>query len=504
MLKPRVRHPDHPAHPDTAGDPQNLAGPGGRAGAEPHYKLRPALLVGAFCVLWLFNYPGRLNIDSIEMLIGAAIPRYRSDWHSPIIGWMWGLAAPLLGRPACALLIHASLLAFGCAVTPVAGRWNRWTIAAAVLETVWKIALVGLAGTISKDVLLISLLVAALAAFRLWLGSRSRLWLGASVLLLFLVAATRPPNAAMLWTAAALTLPFYAAGAKRYFTYLLPIGLALAGCVGVSAAANRYWLHAQAMHPEVQLVVFDLAGTSVYSGTDLFRQLPGGAPATLPDLRRCYRPSQWDEFAPWGPCRAYSAAVYAAAGRAGGIAMLRWWLGGLAAHPFAYAEHRAAFLRPVLVPSFGAYRPGWYSDFDEPVNSPPRKPLLDGAVSSRVPPGWFQLWRAETMPAPIAIVAVLAFFPHALTGTALVVCLLLLAGESRRSGPTASAGPVMILAAGLGIGNFAMMALFGASASPRYFFPLVLAAYIGVTEWLRLKGTAADASGKVDPGPGRP
>jgi hypothetical protein len=33
-----------------------------------------------------------------------------------------------------------------------------------------------------------------------------------------------------------------------------------------------------------------------------------------------------------------------------------------------------------------------------------------------------------------------------------------------------------------------MMAMFGAAASPRYFYPLILAAYVGLTEWLRLKG----------------
>jgi hypothetical protein len=47
-------------------------------------------------------------------------------------------------------------------------------------------------------------------------------------------------------------------------------------------------------------------------------------------------------------------------------------------------------------------------------------------------------------------------------------------------------------AAAVGLGNVAMMALFGAASSPRYFFPLILGAYVATTERLRLRGAQSE------------
>lgn len=304
---------------------------------------------------------------------------------------------------------------------------------------------------------------------------------------LALAAVARPPNIVMLGTAAALSLPFFAGGAKRYINLLLLSGLALVGCVILSAAVNRYVLHAKSSHPEVQLAIFDIAGTSVYSGTNMFEQLPGKPPGKLPDLRSCYQPALWDEFAPWGSCRAYSAAVVAAAKHSGAANMIRWWLGGLASHPLAYAKHRAAYMGQSLQPKFPGRIPDGPIDLDQPINEEQRRPLLEQAAQGRVPTGWFQTLRDEKMPIPIAKVALWGFWFPGLAALALLVCIALLANSLRRY-RTRSVGYVTVLAASTGIGNLVMMALFGAAASPRYFFPLMLAAYVGATEWLRVKG----------------
>jgi hypothetical protein len=456
-------------------------------GETSDFKLRPVLLVAAFCAFWFINHPGRLDIDALEMFIGGALPEFRNDWHSPAIGWLWNLPAPFFGRPASALLIHSLLLAFGCAVTPVVRSWNGWTVAAAALELFWKTALIGMAGIVSKDVLLIGLLLAALAAFRLYSGRRSRVWLGACFMFLALAAVARPPNIVMLGVAAALTLPFYAGGAKRYINLLLLSGLALVGCVILSAAVNRYILHAKPSHPEVQLVIFDVAGTSFYSGTNLFEQMPGKPAGKLPDLRSCYRPELWDEFAPWGSCRAYSASVNAAAKHAGAANMVRWWLGGLVSNALAYAKHRAAYMGEALQPRFMGRLVDGRLKVSPPLNAVQRRPLLEQAARGRVPSGWFQSSREDTMPQPIAIVATMAFWFPGVVALTLAVCIALFADSIRRL-RSSSMGFVTVLAASTGIGNVVMMTLFGAAASQRYFYPLIVAAYVGVTEWLRLRG----------------
>jgi hypothetical protein len=449
-------------------------------------RFHPLLFLFLLGAIWLVNYPGRVNPDSLEQLIGAAFPAYRTDWHSPIVAWLWNVPAPLLGQPAAALLVQSLLIAFGGAIVSRGGPRNGW-----------KGALVGMAGVILKDVFLLGTLLAAWGSLRLWLGSRSRIWLAATAAFLFVAAVVRPPNVVMFAAAAALVLPFLCQG---WGQYLRRFGLACAcllAAASIGAAIDRHLLRAIPAHPEVQVIIFDIAGTSVGSGANLFTRMPGWSAPALPDLHRCYQPALWDSFAPWGDCRAYVVATRAAVARSGGAAFARWWLGELLAHPLAYAGHRLAYMRIAITD--GTTEPSYLSTGPAALNGKDSREILRAAAAGRMPLSMLQVWDEERMPAFVSRLTLLMFWLPWLPALAFLACLAFLGSalnDRRRGRPPTPA----LLAAAMGVGNVAMMAVFGAASSPRYFLPLLLGAYLAATAELQRRGARSEPSPHCCPG----
>ncbi len=65
---------------------------------------------------------------------------------------------------------------------------------------------------------------------------------------------------------------------------------------------------ARNLHPDKQLVLFDLAGISVRTGQNAFDSVRGWPTSTLQSVASCYVPYMWDSFAHWTPCGGYAAA----------------------------------------------------------------------------------------------------------------------------------------------------------------------------------------------------
>jgi hypothetical protein len=445
--------------------------------------------------IWSVNYPGRLNIDSTEQLIGAAFPVHRNDWHAPIVGWLWNIPAPLLGQPAAALLVQSILIAFGAAIVPARRPTDGWTAMALILELCWKTALIPLAGVILKEVLLVGALLGALGCFQLWITSGHRLWLWAGAALIVMSALVRAPNAIMFCIAAALALPLFSQGWKSYAKRLLLACTALLACVPLSGIANRYFFHAKPAHPEAQIVIFDVAGTSIRSGTNLFEAIPGWPTAPVPELRGCYDSALWDNFAPWGRCRSYSFAARSALVHAGAPRIAQWWLGELASHPLAYSQHRLSYLGNAL--ASGIVDPVATYTGDAAVNGAAQRDLMRRAAAGRVEPSHFTLWREDQMPWALAVL-LLAFFCLPYTAAlALAVCISLLATSLYHMRRRGRANALVIVPAAVGIGNVVMMLFFGAASSPRYFFPLILGAYLASTHLLRLRSLQSEVNAET-------
>lgn len=452
-------------------------------------RFHPLLFLFLLGAIWLVNYPGRVNPDSLEQLIGAAFPAHRTDWHSPIVAWLWNVPAPLLGQPAAALLVQSLPIAFGCAVVRRSYPRNGWTVAALVLELLWKGALVGMAGVILKDVLLLGTLLAAWGSLQLWLNSRSRIWLAATAAFLLVAAVVRPPNVVMFAAAAALVLPFLCLGWAQYLRRLVLACACLLAAAAAGTAIDRHLLHAAPAYPAAQVIIFDIAGTSVGSGTNLFTRMPGWSASALPDLHSCYEPALWDKFAPWGVCRAYLDATREAVTRSGGAAFTRWWSGELLAHPLAYAGHRAAYMRSALTE--GTTEASYLSTGPAALNGKDSREALRAAAAGRMPLSMLQLWDEERMPAFVSRLTLLMFWLPWLPALALLACLAFLGSglNDRRRGrrPTPA-----LLAAAMGVGNVVMMAVFGAASSPRYFLPLLLGAYLAATAELQRRGARSE------------
>jgi hypothetical protein len=95
-----------------------------------------------------------------------------------------------------------------------------------------------------------------------------------------------------------------------------------------------------------QLVMFDIAGITRYSGQDASSGLFGHD--FRPDAVRCYSPKWHDPFE-WGDCRDDGATLAGLVRtKAGREVMYRAWLKAVAGHPVSYLRHRVAHFRQLM------------------------------------------------------------------------------------------------------------------------------------------------------------
>lgn len=451
----------------------------------PDARLRFSWLVFTLFLLLCVavNYPGRLNEDSLEQLVGAADPALRTDIHSPIVTWIWSLPAPLLGQPAGALLVQSLLLAFYAAMVPAALPRDRRGLAALALETVFKLALVVSAGFIIKDILLVGLLLAGLAALQ-------RRWTVAAAALLALALFVRPTNVVMAAIAASLVLALYARSLRSYSAALLIAAALLGASLPVYFGFNRYVARARPGHSEIQLFLFDSAGISARTGKDLFAGLEPW-PKGLPDPRRCYTASEAAIMAPWAKCAGYSEAG-STINRLGPRVLPRWWLGNILAHPLAYAGHRLDFTSNLLDPHEMARRHPVYGRFTGSVgrhlyalNRPDQAERFRQAAHGRIAPGDVGWWRGNRAAGLFAALGALVFGFRWTEALALLACALVMASGFRRRWQGRPVAPAALAAAAIGIGNFAMHAMLGVASQDRYLFPTVCCAAFALIALLR-------------------
>ncbi len=465
---------------------------------EPRVRFSPLVFAAFLALCVAVNRPGRLNEDSVEQLAGAADRASLTDLHSPLVAWLWSLAAPLSGQPLSALLVQSLLLAFYAAMVPAALPRDPRGIAALALETVFKLALVVSAGFIIKDVLLVGLLLAALAAAqRARSAPAAGPWLAAAAVLLALALFVRPTNVVMVGIAAALVLALHARTFRAYFASLLGVGALLVIALSLYFGFNRYVARAQPGHAEIQLFLFDSAGISARTGKDLFAPLAPW-PRGLPDPRTCYTPSEAAIMAPWAKC-----AGYADAGRTinalGPRVLPRWWLANLLAHPSAYAGHRLAFTAHLLDPRESGRSHPVYGRFANPwqrhlyaLNRPDQAARFDEAARGRLGERDIGWWRGNRAADLFAALGAFVFGFRWTEALGLAACAAVVAAGFRRRRPLPFAASA---AAALGLGNVAMHVLLGVASQDRYLLPTVCCAIFAMIAILRA------SRGRELPGP---
>jgi hypothetical protein len=473
-------------------------------------RFHPLVFIAFTLLAVMTNYPGRLNEDSFEQVIGAANHLFLTDHHSPTVTWLWNLPSPLLGQPAAALLVQSLLLAFYAAVLPAALPRGTRAVASLAVEILFKLSLVVSAGFIIKDVLLTGLILCSLAALQLAQSGRAtRAWLVFCGVLLMVTLLVRPTNFLMLTIACALCLPLVVPSIRSYVAALAVAAGILVLSVPLYGAINRWIFRARPAHVEIHFFLLDVAGISSATGLDLFSQLPGWSSAKLPPLEECYSAKSVMSFAPYQRCGGYLAAMRQVGASHGYRQFYVWWLRSVASHPFAYARHRAAYAvslfdsyqtpDPQWIPYLAAGRRHLYA-----LNTPDRVEDVRRAARGRIGLQEIDWWQGNALSSGFATLRQILFDHRRTELAALLFCILLSAWNWHRHRNDLPVDLPSAVAAGIGIGNAGMHVFLGVASQSRFLLPTLCCAVFGAIAALKPRAQPlADLDEPVPQAPGK-
>ncbi len=281
-------------------------------------------------------YPGMMNWDARDQY-AQALTGNLSDWHPPVMAWLWSKLLILLPGPAPLFLLHIAVFWSALLVIAVALKdLGRWPAAFAVLaiglmpnfflEIAW----------IYKDVGMAVCLIAAMAIhLKYRLAGRRVPWLGVvgiGVLLAYASLVRSNAIFAAAPLAVYILVPSTALSLRLYVPLILltiPVGL------GATGPINHRLLGAVDANAKRSLWTFDMAGIAHY-GRDPSVFSKGGV--ALPLVDQCYTPVQWDPLQR-GACNAMAAPPPNGSS----------WVRAIAAHPLAYIQHRVAHFNQALL-----------------------------------------------------------------------------------------------------------------------------------------------------------
>jgi hypothetical protein len=303
---------------------------------------RRSLWIGAITFLlltinFMLQRPGEMNPDAVVQY-GEAISGHFTDWHPPVMAYVWSLLLHIAHGPQPMLALHLifywlgfALLADGLARS---GRtkagWLMLALGACPLFFYYN-------GSILKDV---GLVAASIAGFGLvfWHRIQNRrppLAIVAAALVLIAYGALVRANAVFAFA----PLLLYAVvdpiriDARRL---IILVAVLSAAAIPVSNLINRNLFRATPSGSLQSLQLFDLAGIARNSG-DL--SVLSAARVSAADIDRCYTPYWWDSLSPWGQCK-FIFERLGASTTAPRPALTKLWEDAIIAHPLAYAEHR--------------------------------------------------------------------------------------------------------------------------------------------------------------------
>jgi len=300
------------------------------------------LLAAGFGLTLLIFYPGVMTYDAKFVYEDIAKGKF-GDWQSPVMVWLWGLIDPIApGAASMFLLIAATYwLGFGILSLVLASRSKASALLLPLL-TMTPPAL-AFAGIIWRDVLFATCwLLAATVAFAVSeRPSPIRLTGQVLALVLVILGVLLRPNA--LLAAPILT---------AYVVWLSRVSLRKAAILYVPAAIGLFGivqlvyygiLDAKRQHPLQTIMIFDLGGISHFSKVNQF-PVDWSESENAMLLNGCYQPTQWDIYWRLEPCDFVMRKIERETGLFGTPAISRAWLAAILRHPFAYLQHRSAFM----------------------------------------------------------------------------------------------------------------------------------------------------------------
>ena len=281
-------------------------------------------------------YPGLMSNDSVDQY-GQALRFSFSDWHPPIMAFVWALTNDWIAGPLGMLMLFCGLYwgALFLLSLSVSRHGKRPAIAFLVLGFApWAI---GNLGSIWKDVFhaVLTLFAVALAVLALGNGKQARSKPGLAALVLLLIASMLRFNALVILPPL-LWLFLGRPRLNNWKTLSLLVVLPLLVLV-LSSAFTYGFLRAERSGVHSSLLIYDIGAVSKATGTNAFGQSFG--PEGEQKLKTtCYDDTAWDSYA-WGSCAFLMPAVKAS-GLWGSDALMRSWVHAIGTHPGAYARHR--------------------------------------------------------------------------------------------------------------------------------------------------------------------
>ena len=296
------------------------------------------LVVSLLIVNIALCFPGTMMNDSNNQYAEALSGRF-TDWHPPVMAWLWSKLRLLHEGPAPLFLLHLAVYwgAIGL-IADAARRAGHRKIAVLVALSGAFPPFVFMNANVIKDVgMAVSLLGAVALVF--WHRVQGRmlhpaLALGVAALLFYGMLVRT--NAVF----AIGPLLLYAVAPGRWLrVFRIGVAAVVVALVAVPASQwlNRAMFNPVERHAVDSLFLYDLIGIAAQ-----LRDPSLAAPKAkldVQDFKRCYTPFWWDTFSAWGPCGDRvkrpdpDHATY-------GDGLAKQWLRTIAAHPAAYLEHR--------------------------------------------------------------------------------------------------------------------------------------------------------------------
>jgi hypothetical protein len=333
-----------------------------------------ALLAGGYALTILVFRPGYITIDATYVYAISRDWRF-GDWQSPVMSLAWWLIDPIAPGALSMLLLIATLywVGFGL-IALTAARRTAWLGLATPFIALTPPAFF-FVGMIWRDVLfaVVWLVAAALAlvvADRSW---RARLPVQALALLLVAFGVLLRPNAII----AAPLIAAYVIWPMRFRFKRTALLFVPAVFAFYSLIPYVYYdvLGAERQNPLHSLLVFDLGGTTHFSGKNQFPVAWSNEETALL-TSKCYDPVRWDTYWHMPPCpfvmkRLERDEIF------GTPRLVDAWWRAVTTQPVAYLHHRATFMWTFLAGS-NLVLP--YYDWQGPTatygSNPYFKPLL--------------------------------------------------------------------------------------------------------------------------------
>jgi hypothetical protein len=307
-------------------------------------------LCGLAATLALF-YPGIATHDALAVYDQAYAWSF-GDWQPPLLGVIWIGLERLFGYGPAAMLVP-TLSAFWLAIllgfvalrrTGALSAWGIFLVP--LMPPVFAIL-----GIIWRDVIfaVLWLLAFALATLTSAQGRRTRWGLTALALMALMIGYWVRPNA--LFAAVPMVIYVLRPGDwsfVRPIVWGLPIMLVLQGSTYL---VNTTWLQAREEHVGHSILVFDLSGTSHFSGQNVFPVTRWTPDQVAKVISTCYRSNYWDSIW-WKGCTFAMAAIDRddppGTKLFGSQRLVDAWIQAIRTHPLAYLRHRLAFFEALM------------------------------------------------------------------------------------------------------------------------------------------------------------